>query len=47
MDTPASEREFLENLYELDHKIKFLNLQVRMLLFTLALSPAVLHISHW
>ena len=26
-DTPASEREFLENLHELDHKIKFLNLQ--------------------
>ena len=27
-DTPASEREFLENLHELDHKINFLNLQV-------------------
>ena len=27
-DTPASEREFLENLHELDHKVNFLNLQV-------------------
>ncbi|XP_064395792.1 vacuolar protein sorting-associated protein 52 homolog [Halichondria panicea] len=26
-DTPVSEREFIENLHELDHKIKFLNLQ--------------------
>ena len=28
-DTPASEREFVENLHELDHKINFLNLQVQ------------------
>lgn len=27
-DTPASEREFLENLHDLDHKINFINLQV-------------------
>lgn len=26
-DTPTSEREFLENLHELEHKINFLNLQ--------------------
>ena len=29
-DTPASEREFLENLHELDHKINFLNIQVKI-----------------
>ncbi len=29
-DTPVSEREFIENLHELDHKIKFLNLQVKI-----------------
>ena len=27
-DTPASEREFQENLHDLDHKINFINLQV-------------------
>jgi len=32
-DTPASEREFQENLHDLDQKINFINLQVHRACF--------------